>query len=112
MVSVTYTTFNTLYGLSVGQTQAEAIIDQAIDLLNLYANQSISNLSGGSTTVTGAQRGAIMMVAWAIYYSLNPTGAALGPVSATPANPMMNAEVMKAVNQAANMLTTRKFEKG
>jgi len=61
--------------LSVGDVSAiktEALIDQAIDLLNLYANQSISNMAGtaGSKTVTltSRQRAAVFEVAKAVYY--------------------------------------------
>lgn len=75
MVSVSYSDLHNLLNLSVGDISAaktEALLDQAIDLLNLYANQSLSNMSGdaGSKTVTltSKQRGAVLEVAKAVYY--------------------------------------------
>lgn len=75
MVSVAYSDLHNVLNLTVSDITAvktEALLDQAIDLLNLYANQSISNMagSGGSKTVTltSKQRGAVFEVAKAIYY--------------------------------------------
>ena len=75
MVSVAYSDLHNVLNLSVGDISAaktEALLDQAIDLLNLYANQTISNMAGaaGSKTVTltSKQRGAVIEVAKAVYY--------------------------------------------
>jgi len=75
MVSVAYSDLHNVLNLSVGDISAiktEALLDQAIDLLNLYANQTLSNMAGtaGSKTVTltSKQRAAVFEVAKAVYY--------------------------------------------
>lgn len=93
MVDITYSTLHTLLHLSTEVTAAttEAIIDQAINLLNLHSNVTIANMSGvaGSKTVsvTSKQAGAIMEVAKAIYYRsyLSQLSSATGGMTGSPA---------------------------
>ena len=94
MSTVTYSTFHTLLHISTELAPAttEAILDDAINKLNLYSNVTISNMSGvaGSKTVTltSKQCGAVIEVAKAIYYRtyLSQLTASLGGMSGAPGN--------------------------
>ncbi len=75
MVAITYLDIWDVLNLStlkISIQKAEDLIQQAIDLLNLYGNQSVADLTGitpnRTTTATGRQRGAIIEIAKSIYY--------------------------------------------
>lgn len=74
MVNVTATDFKTLMNITISNTHAEAIIDQAIDRLNAYGKLDLPNLTGtaGSKTagVSGEERGAIYKAAGIIYANM------------------------------------------
>jgi hypothetical protein len=117
MVSVAYTDFHNVMNLSTTGNNAitavntENLLDYAIDLLNIYSNSGISNMSGaaGSKTVTltSAQRGAVFMVGRALYYSsyrnqvtvATPAGVGLAPVAI-----LENPTFERLLYKAASML--------
>ncbi len=92
MVTVTYTSLSTLindYGTP--PEDIETIIDQAIDMLNIY-NLSIPNLGGltpgsKSVTLSSPQRGAVLAVAKAIFYGMyrDQTNASAQGLTSQPA---------------------------
>jgi len=88
MVSITYTSLTTLVDASLAVATAEAIIDNAINELNLYGDGvDLPNMTGtsGSKTlsVESKEAGAILKVAKAIYFRdyKGPTQVTLGGVS-------------------------------
>jgi len=101
----------------ISKADTEAILDLAIDTLNLVGNLSIDNMSGtvGSktATVTQKERAAILQVARIAYYAwfhnINPQTA--GGVAVSPTNLMENSEAMRTVRLYASMLQTRSFER-
>jgi hypothetical protein len=112
-------------------TNLEKVIDQAIDLLNLY-NCDLSNLQGTiaskSLSVEGKVRGAVYLVARTIYANFykttnasggssggsSSTSVSLGPLSSSSSSStslsdiMSNVTVMDNVKEAAAQL--REFE--
>jgi len=115
MVSVAYSDLQTVLNLTTNDISAantETLIDWAIDLLNLYGNVSISNMSGvaGSKTVTltSKQRGAVFFVARSIYYAgyMDPRPMSVGGESVLPIDLMMNPTFERMVKMAARQLTT------
>lgn len=121
-VSITGTLFKALIDdTDATATEAEYMLDQAIDLLNLYGrlDPELSNLTGTAGTKSlscqSRERGAIYMVARAIYASFfkNAAGtvsAALGPQSSSSSDLMSNPAVQKAVMDAATSLQTSDAE--
>jgi len=123
MVSVTASTLSNILpdDSDLTATIAEYIIDQSIDLLNLFSgtDEDLDNMSGtaGSMTVTvdGYERGAINMVARIIYYSFfkGQIGASsgLGPASETDtADLLANPVVLKVVERASQLMATRRTD--
>jgi len=114
MVSVTYSSLTGLLNLDVpgdlSAAQAEDILDMAINQINLFANVSVSNMSGtaGSKTVTltRSQWAAVYLVARVLYESgfKGVDGASTGGVTDSPSDPMSNRAVMDMVQQACSML--------
>jgi len=121
MVEVTYLDLAKAMSWSVpGQITAsrcENIIDLAIDMLNLYADTGLSNMSGaaGSKTVTltSRQRAIVLFLCRGIFYSfqkdITPTG--VGGIMLNPADLMSNPNFMAFMREASDMLRTRKFER-
>jgi len=76
MVSVSHTDLQTLLNIDAGtlsDEDAETVLDDAIDKLNLYGRLAIPNMNGGApgaktVTLTSPQRGAVLGVAKACYY--------------------------------------------
>jgi len=120
MVSVSYTDFHTPLDLTTTKLTAaetEALLDFAIDLLNLYSNAAMDNMSGtsGSKTVTlmGAQRGAVLFVARALYESgfKGVNTASIGSLSSTPVDVLANPTIERMIKLQAKRLTTKYFER-
>jgi len=110
MVSVTYTDLQALINnTKITQTHCETILDTAIDTINLYANQSLNNISGGTVTLTSSQRGAVLQLAAAIYYYFyeGQIGASSGGMAFNPATVMDNPFIMKLLVTVRNQLSTR-----
>lgn len=121
MPSVSYSDFQSVMNLDpdidVSAANTENLLDYAIDLLNVYGNLSISNMSGaaGSKTVTltSKQRGAVFMVARALYYSdyRSQIISSVGGVSITPMsiteNPMWERFLSRAARQLAGTVIKR-----
>jgi len=84
---------------TISATDAENIIDQAIDQANGYLQLAMSNMSGtaGSKTValTSAQRGLVMGVAMSLYYRRyrDPTTTGVGGINSS-APPIQDAETI------------------
>ena len=121
MVVVTASTFSNLVPTDTALTAtiSETIIDQAIDLLNLYSgiDEDISNMTGtaGAKTLTveGCERGAILMVARPIYYAFfkGQTGASgsLGQLAVGDSPDLMaNSEIREMIREAGQLLAARR----
>jgi hypothetical protein len=115
MVSVTYSTFTTLYDVDTSASdfsaaEIESIIDHAINMLNLLGKDhyTIKNMSGtsGSKTVTlkSHQNGAVMHVAWLVYKGRNPETASIGSLSLAPSTVLTNPVAMQTVNDYVTSL--------
>jgi hypothetical protein len=114
MATITYSTLTDLLDLSVPTditaANAEKIIDQAIDLLNLYGNLDLPNMSGTagakSVSVESRQRGAILSVARAVYYGFYKglETASAGPVNVSSPDLMSNQSVLASVKEEAELL--------
>ena len=120
MVSVTYTTFHDLMNLTttlISAADTEALIDQAIDMMNLYFGTSLSNMTGsaGSKTVTLAQedKAAVMTITRTLYltFYLPQQNASLGGVSSTPAEVFTNPNVQAMLKIIGRMRHNRVFER-
>ena len=106
MVAVTFASYNTLYGTTFLQAYMDAVLDQAINLLNLYSNVTLSNLAAGTVTLTSAETGAVLTVAKAIVESREPDsknamGVGINPVRVNPDS---------VARRAAQGLCTYSFE--
>jgi hypothetical protein len=122
MVSVTASTLSDLIDDNdLEATDAEKIIDHAIDLLNLYSeiDEDIPNMSGtaGSKTLTvqGYERGAIITVARVIYKSFfkNEDGGSVGlglASNSSAADLMANPNVLAMVQAQAQLLASRRTD--
>ena len=118
MVSVSYTDFHTIMDLTTAlltAVETEAVIDLAIDVLNLYSNAEMSNMSGAAggktVTLTSGQKGGVFMAARAIYYSFfkDITPSAIGGLSTTPVDVLSNPTVERMIVLAAKKLTQQYF---
>lgn len=116
MIAVTYADLHNVLKLTTSDISAidtEYIIDYAIDMLNLYANQSIARMAGtpGSKTLTltSAQRGAVLMVARALYYEyrFNP----IDTPGMRPLNPQDTPIVWDMIQAASKNLKDMAFER-
>ena len=94
-------------------TQAEYILDLAIDTLNLFG-ATLSNMTGetpGSKTVTltSKQRGAVFHAARAIYYGFfkEIKVASTGGVTVSVTDLVSNPEVVKTIKEAAKRLEAK-----
>ena len=71
MATISASDFTTIMNITISAEHAEAILDGAIDLLNVFDAQ-LSNLSGDAgsktVTVTSKQRGGVFVIARMIYY--------------------------------------------
>lgn len=121
MVSITAATFSDLVDDDdLAAADSEKIIDQAIDLLNLYGetDEEIGNLSGTegtkTATVQGYERGAILTVSRIIYLSFfknkDGSSAALGPASYSSSDIMANSAVMNMVQTQAQLIAKRRTD--
>lgn len=114
MVTYTYLDLQTVMDLStdVTPTEIEALIDLAIDLLNLLGRLSLTNMAGAagskSVTLTSAQRGAVQLVARNIYFSFykDPTTTSIGSLSVNPADVLANPAMLAFIQTAADRLAT------
>jgi hypothetical protein len=115
MATVSYTTFTTLYDVNTAAsdfsaTEIEAIIDHAINLLNLKGmdHYTISNMSGtaGSKSVSlqSHQSGAVMFVAWLIYKGRKPESSSIGSLSYSPSTVLTDPVAMQTVDDYVKSL--------
>ena len=112
MPAVTYSSLLTLLHLTVDtlpQATAEAILDNAIDTINLYANQDIANMSAGTVTLTSPQRGAVLQVAGAIYYFFykGQTASAIQGMAITASSIMDNPYIVRLLEKVSRNLQSR-----
>jgi hypothetical protein len=109
MVSISADDLDSLLKLSggVSDDNLEAILDLAIDTLNLFG-AAIDNLTGdpATVTVTSKERGAVFISARAIYYAFYKgiESAVIAGQSITKSDIMSNTEVMNTIRQAAKRL--------
>ncbi len=89
----------------------ELLIDLSVDVLNLFSGGSIPNMSGTAGTktlsLTSAQRGAVFLVARAVYYGFQKdlTGKTVGDISIQPADLLSNPKVLETIQLAATRLS-------
>ena len=122
MVTVVAATFSNLIDDDdITATDSELIIDQAIDLLNMYSmvDEDISNMTGTAGTKTlsveGYERGAILMVARPVYYSffkrvIGNTASLGQTASGDPADLFANPEVRAMIKEASQLLSARRTD--
>lgn len=111
MVNVQASDLDTLLHLThdVPDATLEVILDQAIDLLNLYG-ADLANMTGtaGSKTVglESKERGAVFHVARAVYYSFykGVDSTSVGGMVVSTPDLMSNPNVLRTVREAANKL--------
>jgi len=118
MATVTAAEFKAIINDSViSATNAEYILDLAIDTLNLFGAE-LSNLGGtaGSKTVSveSREKGAIYFVARAVYYGFYKglESVAPGGVAITSSDLMSNPAVLETVKEAARQLTEMDVSRG
>jgi hypothetical protein len=111
MVTVSASTFQELFNeANFKEEHAEQIMDLAIDLINLYSNADLPNMTGtaGSKSVSleSKEKGAVLLVARAIYYGFytKPQSTAISGQSLSPADVMGNQAVIDSVKEAARQL--------
>jgi len=120
MVSVSYTDIHNPMNLTTNDITAaetEALIDLAIDLLNLFSDAAMSNMSGvaGSKTVTltAAQRGAVTLVTRDLYYSFfkDIETSTVGGVGVSPTDVLANPASVRLIRVAAKRLQGKYIER-
>jgi len=111
LVSITGSDFADIIDDSdISDANAEKILDLAVDLLNLFGDLDLSNMGGtaGSKTlsVESKQKGAIFLVARAIYYSFfkGVETTTVGGLTVTSPDLLSNPAVVSAVKEAARRL--------
>jgi len=120
MVSVTASTLDGLLHLSGGvdNQDLEAIIDLAIDMINLHSDADISNMTGtaGSKTVNleSREKAAVFIAARAIYYDFykGVETASVGGLVMSSTDVMSNPSVQRAIEKAARKLTELEVDVG
>jgi len=118
MASVTAQNFIDVMNITDSTTNMEYVIDLAIDTLNLYGAEAITNMTGlaGSKTVTltSKQRGGVFHLARTIYHEFFQTRetAGLGPMSVSSVELLANPTIMLAVEKIAKRLKTVDFAVG
>jgi len=111
MVSVSAVDLDTILNLSsaVDAENLEAILDLAIDTLNLYG-AAISNMTGDAgektVTVTSKEKAAVFIACRAIYYGFYKeiSSATVGGLAVSNSNLMSNPVVLATIKQAAHRL--------
>lgn len=87
----------------------EAILDLAIDTLNLYG-AAINNMSGvageKTVTVTSKERGAVLQCARAVYYGFHERveNASAGGIAVSSSDLMSKPEIIGIIKEAAHRL--------
>ena len=112
MVAVTYADLHKLLNKTVNDitaANAEALIDVAIDTINLVANQEIANIAAGTVTMTGPQRGAVLQVAAGLYYNfyLGQIASNVGGVNVAPGDVMANPYMVRLLERVRFQLAPR-----
>jgi len=116
MVTVTATEFKTLINDSeIADATAESILDAAIDAINIYYRNGLSNLTGvaGSKTltVTSQQRGSIMIVARTVYATVYKNAAGATVNVAVVGTAFSDPNVLSTAKNVANQLIGRGFDR-
>ena len=125
MPVLTYTTMSDPMGLTIGTGSGydvsaetlETIIDLAIDALNLFG-ADLGNLTGTagakSLSCSSAEKGAILIVARAVYYSFykNVQGASIGGITVTANDLMKDPGTLQLIKDAARALQAGADEEG
>lgn len=115
MATITADDFQALINVTdaqISNVNTERVLDMAIDLLNLHSNEDfdIGNMGGtaGSKTlsVESKTKGAIYLVARAIYYSFfKGVIAVTTPVGVSSPDLLSNSVVLESVREAAKLLS-------
>jgi len=115
MVSISATEFKALINdADITATNAEYIIDLAVDVLNLFSDADIPNMGGtaGSKTWSGMskQKGAVYLTARAIYQSFYKgiETSSVGGLAVSSGDVLGNPTIMATIKAAANRL--KEFE--
>jgi len=120
MANLTASIIDSLLNLK-GSPEASVVemwIDQAINLLNLYGNLDISNMSGtaGSKTVglESREKGAVVEICRRIYYSYYKKldAAVMAGVSITSVDLMSNTALNETIKQMARELSELDVSRG
>lgn len=113
MVSISASDWKAIMHLTdneISNTNAEKIIDYAIDQLNLYGDVDLSNMSGtaGSKTVglESREKAAVFNVARTIYYSCykGVETTTVGGITVSSPDPMSNPTVLASIKENARLL--------
>ena len=89
----------------------ERLVNVSIDVLNLFSGAAIPNMTGTSGTktlsTTSEKRGAILLVARAVYYGFfkDLTTKTVGEITFQPADLLSNAQVLNTIQLAAARLS-------
>jgi len=114
MATITAATLQTLLGITLTETTCEVIIDQAIDLINLYGRTDLANMGGtaGSKTLSldSREKGAVLDVAAAVYSNMYVSGGSestsfsIGGISSSSSSSASNMAIKSAAKDAARLL--------
>lgn len=115
MASVTASDWRNVMNLtSLSDTNAEYILDQAIDELNIYG-ANLDNMAGGAgsktVTLTSKQRGAVFAVARMIYesYYKGLSNVNVGSMALTKPDLMSNPALLKRIEQIGHKLRMESY---
>jgi len=123
VATITASTLQTLLNVNtLAEATCEAIIDQAVDLINLHSRADLPNMTGtaGSKTLSVESRakGAIMLVAAAVYSNLYVSSGSqsstytLGNMSLSQSAASSTGAVDTAVDKAARLLAEPEVDYG
>lgn len=120
MVTVQASDLDAILHLSGGvdDQDLEAILDQAIDKINLYGHTDISNMTGtaGSKTVNleSREKAAVFMAARAVYYGYYKglESSSVGGLTVGSPDLESNPAVERQIKEAARLLTELEVDVG
>lgn len=120
MATITYVDLHDLLNITVGDISAinaEKVIDLAVDCLNLYG-ADLPNMSGTagakSLSLESREKGAVFMVARAIYYGFYKGLDAVGISSLSTSAPdlMSNSTITAVIKEAGHLLSEVEVDVG
>ena len=111
MATVTYADLRVLLNEpTLSPTDAEQIIDLAVDSLNLYG-ADLPNMTGTagakSLSLESKEKGAVFLVARAVYYGFYKglSSVSVSSISVSTPDVMSNASIIGAVKEAGHLLS-------